>query len=200
MCKRFNCMPNTNQSRSNHPRMLVWIHYWFWRGTRIPLLSVLGSAEGCPCLKRVYLKTQRIITVPAPCLGRPFALKITAAKLLMGEETQTSGNSSWSTAGGLEEVAKKGLPHSLYHPKWERENEARKRENGWPGCRECAVGLGIFQLELWTKLSLARHHPQRMDTPHPVESPSLPLCVTSGHRMQLPFKPKDVCSVRSFQL
>lgn len=51
---------------------------------------------------------------------------------------------------------------------------------------ESAVGLEIFRLELWTKLSLARHHPQRTDTPHPVESPSLPLFVTSGHGMQLP--------------
>lgn len=97
----------------------------------------------------------------------------------MGEETQTSGNSSWSTAGGLEEVAKRVFPHSLYHPKWERENEARETEEGWPGRRECC-GAGDLSLELWTKLSLARHHPQ------PVESPSLPLCVTRGHRMQLP--------------
>lgn len=63
------------------------------------------------------MKTQSIITVPTPCLGRPFALKITAARFLMGGETQTSGNSSWSTAGGLEEVAKKGLPILPVPPK-----------------------------------------------------------------------------------
>jgi hypothetical protein len=53
LCKRFNCLSNTNQSRSIHPRMLVWIRYQFQRGTGIPLLSAFGSAEGCTCLKRV---------------------------------------------------------------------------------------------------------------------------------------------------
>jgi hypothetical protein len=35
----------------------------------------------------------------------------------MGEEIQTSGNGSWSAAGGLEEVEKKGLPTLPLPPK-----------------------------------------------------------------------------------
>lgn len=59
----------------------------------------------------------------------------------MGEEIQTSGNGSWSAAGGLEEVEKKGLPTLPLPPKEEEEKSGALRETGhmlhprWTQCR-----------------------------------------------------------------
>lgn len=101
----------------------------------------------------------------------------------MGEEIQTSGNGSWSAAGGLEEVEKKGLPTLPLPPKVEEEKKWSKGNRPYappkmdPVQIMCTVGLGIFTLKCWGKLSSNRCHPCLIQ--HTAESPSLPLCVTS---------------------
>lgn len=60
--------------------------------------------------------------------GKALCSKDAAAQLLMDEEMQTSGNSSWSAAGGLEQVSKKGLPTLPLSSKVGERNGARDKQ------------------------------------------------------------------------
>lgn len=122
----------------------------------------------------------------------------------MGEEIQTSGNGSWSAAGGLEEVEKKGLPTLPLPPEvGERENgnSNGKRPSAPPKMglvQTMCCGAGNLYAGTMDEAKLEQV-PAPSDTPHTAESPSLPLGVMREFEVSS-FKPRSVCLTHSFQV
>lgn len=112
----------------------------------------------------------------------------------MGEEIQTSGNSSWSAAGGLEEVEKKGLPTLPLPPKVGEKERSKGNRPYAPPKRDLVHIMCFWAGNLYVGTvddAKLEQVPPPSDTPHRRKPIFSTVC--DGQSLKFPSLNGEVC-------